>query len=105
MQGKLSTHSASKQGWQDLPRAAKHVSMSLHEGTVTINLLGVASDVTKRDVTNEWPTQPEKFSKIYLSALILTLCGRWYACVVGICRDVQAMRLCVLDDKSCCDGL
>ena len=78
--------------------------MSLHEGTVTIDSLGVASDVTKSGVTHEWSTGPEQFSKIYLSALILIVCEMWYARVVGVCRDVQVMRLCVLDDKSCCVG-
>ena len=57
MQRKLSAHSASTRGWQDLSRAAKHVSMSPPEGTVTMVLLGVTSDVTKRDVTHEWLTQ------------------------------------------------
>ena len=104
MQRKISAHSASKQGWQELSRAAKHVSMSPHEGTVTIDSLGVASDVTKSDVTHEWSTRPEQFSKICLSALILTVYEIWYTRVVGVCRDVQAMRLCVLDDKSCYVG-
>ena len=104
MQRKLSAHSASKRGWQDLSRAAKHVSMSPHEGTVTIDSLEVARDLTKSDVSHEWLTQPEQFSKSYLSALILTVCEMWCACGVGVCRDVQAMRLCVTDDKSCCVG-
>ena len=60
----LSVHSASKQGWQDLSCAAKHVSMSPHKGTVTIDLLRDASDVTKIDAAHKWLTHPEQLREI-----------------------------------------
>ena len=100
----LSVHSASKQGWQDLSRDAKRVSISPHRGTATIDSVRVAINVTGNDVAHEWLTRPEQLSKIYLSALILTVCKMWCARVVGVCRDVQAMRLSFLDNGSCCVG-
>ena len=35
-----------------------------HKGTVTIDLLGVVSNVTKSDVAHEWSAQPEQLRKI-----------------------------------------